>query len=57
MIDTNNKGLVYMTHAVLPGMVARNRGHIINIGSTAGSLPIPVVMFMAQPKPLFISSV
>jgi 3-hydroxy acid dehydrogenase/malonic semialdehyde reductase len=32
MIDTNNKGLVYMTRAVLPGMVERNRGHIINIG-------------------------
>ncbi|MGO1309756.1 MAG: SDR family NAD(P)-dependent oxidoreductase, partial [Kluyvera intermedia] len=31
MIDTNNKGLVYMTRAVLPGMVERNRGHIINI--------------------------
>ncbi|MCS2161631.1 bifunctional NADP-dependent 3-hydroxy acid dehydrogenase/3-hydroxypropionate dehydrogenase YdfG [Scandinavium sp. H11S7] len=39
MIDTNNKGLVYMTRAVLPGMVERNCGHIINIGSTAGSWP------------------
>lgn len=37
MIDTNIKGLVYMTRAVLPGMVARNRGHIVNVGSTAGS--------------------
>ncbi|HHI2780030.1 TPA: SDR family NAD(P)-dependent oxidoreductase [Klebsiella pneumoniae] len=35
----NNAGLVYMTRAVLPGMVERNRGHIINIGSTAGSWP------------------
>ena len=42
MIDTNNKGLVYMTRAVLPGMVERNRGHIINIGSTAGSWPYAV---------------
>lgn len=39
MIDTNNKGLVYVTRAVLPGMVERNRGHIINMGSTAGSWP------------------
>ncbi len=39
MIDTNNKGLVWMTRAILPGMVERNRGHIINMGSTAGSWP------------------
>ena len=41
MIDTNNKGLVYMTRALLPRMVERNVGHIINIGSTAGSWPYP----------------
>lgn len=39
MIDTNIKGLTYMTRCLLPGMVARNRGHIINIGSTAGAWP------------------
>ncbi|MBV4411265.1 bifunctional NADP-dependent 3-hydroxy acid dehydrogenase/3-hydroxypropionate dehydrogenase YdfG [Enterobacteriaceae bacterium YMB-R22] len=39
MIDTNNKGLVFMTRALLPGMVERNRGHIINMGSTAGNWP------------------
>lgn len=39
MIDTNNKGLIYMTHAVLPAMVKRDIGHIINIGSIAGSWP------------------
>jgi 3-hydroxy acid dehydrogenase/malonic semialdehyde reductase len=41
MIDTNCKGLVYCTRAVLPGMVARNRGHVINLGSTAGTYPYP----------------
>lgn len=39
MIDTNIKGLTYLTRCLLPGMVARNRGHIINIGSTAGAWP------------------
>ena len=41
MIDTNLKGLVQVTRAILPGMVARDRGHIINIGSVAGSHPYP----------------
>lgn len=36
MLDTNVKGLLYVTRAVLPGMVKRNSGHIINIGSIAG---------------------
>lgn len=36
MIDTNIKGLLTMTRLIVPGMVARNRGHIINIGSVAG---------------------
>jgi len=36
MINTNIKGLLYVTHAVLPTMLARGKGHIINIGSIAG---------------------
>ncbi len=36
MIDTNVKGLLYVSKAVLPYMIARNKGHIINLGSTAG---------------------
>lgn len=41
MIDTNIKGLVYLTRAILPGMVERKRGHILNMGSIAGSYPYP----------------
>lgn len=39
MVDTNTKGVMYMTRAILPALVKRNRGHIINIGSTAGNWP------------------
>ncbi|NVJ59027.1 MAG: SDR family oxidoreductase [Gammaproteobacteria bacterium] len=41
MIDTNIKGLNYMTRAVLPLMIEKNKGHIINIGSIAGSYAYP----------------
>jgi 3-hydroxy acid dehydrogenase/malonic semialdehyde reductase len=41
MVDTNVKGLMYVTRAVLPGMVARKRGHVINLGSTAAEFPYP----------------
>jgi len=41
MIDTNVKGLLYVTRAVVPGMVERGSGHIVNLGSTAGELPYP----------------
>ncbi len=41
MIATNCQGLVWMTRALLPQMVARSSGHVINIGSVAGSYPYP----------------
>ncbi len=41
MVDTNIKGLMYCTRVLLPKMVKSNRGHIVNIGSTAGDWPYP----------------
>lgn len=41
MVDTNVKGLMYLTRALLPGMIERQRGHVINLGSTAGEWPYP----------------
>ena len=41
MVDTNIKGLMYCTRAIMPGMVDRNQGHIVNIGSIAGDWPYP----------------
>ncbi len=41
MIDTNIKGLLYVTRTILPGMIARGRGHVINLGSIAGHQAYP----------------
>ena len=41
MVATDVTGLLHMTRALLPGMVERNRGYVLNLGSTAGSYPYP----------------
>ncbi|MGA2550045.1 MAG: bifunctional NADP-dependent 3-hydroxy acid dehydrogenase/3-hydroxypropionate dehydrogenase YdfG [Burkholderiaceae bacterium] len=41
MVDTNIKGLTYVTRALLPSMVERKRGHVINLGSVAAQFPYP----------------
>ena len=41
MIDTHVKGLLYVTRSVVPGMVVRGHGHVVNLGSTAGELAYP----------------
>lgn len=41
MVATNITGLIRLTHAILPGMVSRDRGHLINLSSTAASYPYP----------------
>lgn len=41
MVDTNIKGTLYMTRALLPGMAERKAGHVVNLGSIAGTYPYP----------------
>ena len=56
MIDTNNRGLVTVTRLLLPGMVERGRGHVVNVGSVAGTYPYPGGNVYGATKASFTSS-
>src|SRR3954447_1450641 len=56
MVDTNCKGLMTTTRAVLPGMVARNRGHVVNSGRPPRAGPTPARTCTAPPRRSCISS-
>lgn len=50
MVDTNIKGLLYCTRLILPGMIERGRGHVVNIGSVAALYLIQAETFTAHRK-------
>ena len=50
MIDTNIKGVLNMTRALLPAMVARDEGHVVNVGSIAGHATYPRATSTAPPS-------
>ncbi|MEJ2176837.1 MAG: SDR family NAD(P)-dependent oxidoreductase [Gammaproteobacteria bacterium] len=50
IIETNVNGLIRITYALLPDMLKRNRGHIVNIGSTSGIEPVPTTAVYSASK-------
>lgn len=56
MINTNIVGLIYLTRQLLPHMVSKDDGIIINLGSTAGTIPIRELIFMGLARLLLSSS-
>ncbi len=52
MIDTNVKGLLYVTRAVVPGMVVRGHGHVMILDQRRVKSLTPTALFIAQPRPL-----
>jgi len=50
LVQVNIASTVAMTHAVLPGMVARRRGLIVNMSSSAGLLPFPLISLYSATK-------
>ena len=57
MIDSNVKGLMYVTKAVLPKMIKSRKGHIINLGSIAGKFILTVMFIVAVKQPLILLEV
>ena len=56
MIETNCTGLVYMTRSLLPGMVARRRGHVVNWARSPAPIRIRAGTYTARPRRSFTSS-
>ena len=56
MLEVNNNAMVAMTHLVLPGMVSRRRGAVVNLSSVAGTNPMPLISLYSSTK-TFVTAV
>jgi 3-hydroxy acid dehydrogenase/malonic semialdehyde reductase len=55
-IETNVTAAIHVVHALLPGMIARRRGHLVNLGSIAGLYPMPTALYSASKGALHLLS-
>ena len=55
-IETNVTAAIHVVHALLPGMIARQRGHLVNLGSIAGLYPMPTALYSASKGALHLLS-
>ncbi|GIT27862.1 MAG: hypothetical protein CM1200mP41_39060 [Gammaproteobacteria bacterium] len=55
-IETNVTAAIHVVHALLPGMISRQRGHLVNLGSIAGLYPMPTALYGASKGALHLLS-